>query len=346
MLVTVTGGTGFVGSHSVAALIGQGHRVRLLVRDRTAVGAALRPLGVDPGAVEVVAGDVTDEESVRRAVDGADRVLHAAGVFSFDVRDRRRMRAVNPRGTQVVLQAARTAGVGKVVYVSSIVALMPSRTPLSTDSPVGRPREAYFASKAAAEAIARRYQAEGDPVVITYPPALLGPDDPHVGDQTARLRDILRGLMPMWPLGGFPVGDVRDTAALHARLLADDCEKQGRYFGPGRYLSTRAYIGALREVTGRGLPTAFLPARAMLPVGWLTSLVQPVWPLHIPAEYGGLYICMCAAKVADGCGAPLGIQPRPVTETIADTVRWLRHKGLLTDRQAGLAGAPASRRDG
>src|SRR5688572_27663593 len=94
-LVAVTGGTGFLGSHSVAALLRAGHRVRLLVRREAAVEPALRPLGVDPGAVDVVVGDVTDERSVRQAVDGADSVLHAASVFSFDARDRDKMRTVN-----------------------------------------------------------------------------------------------------------------------------------------------------------------------------------------------------------------------------------------------------------
>jgi nucleoside-diphosphate-sugar epimerase len=346
MLVAVTGGTGFLGSHSVAALLRAGHRVRLLVRTEQAVEAALRPLGLDPGAVEIVVGDVTDEVSVRRTVRAADSVLHAAAVFSFDARDRRRMREVNARGTETVLRAARDADVGKVVYVSSVVALMPSPgRPLSADSPVGRPRETYFASKAAAEVTARKYQAAGAPIAITYPPALLGPQDPHVGDQTTRLRNILRGLMPMWPLGGFPVGDVRDTATLHARLLSTEFEEHGRYFGPGRYLSTRDYLDTVRGVTGRRLPTAFLPAPAMLPVGALTSLIQPIWPFHIPAEYGGLYICMCDARVDEGACAPLGIHARPAAETVLDTVRWLHEQGLLSDRQAGSAADLVSRRN-
>ena len=340
MLIAVTGGTGFLGSHSVAALVHAGHRVRLLARTERAVDAALRPLGVDPDDVDVEIGDVTDGVSVRRTVRAADSVLHAAAVFSFDVRDRRRMRAVNARGTDVVLRAAAAADVGKIVYVSSIVALMPSAgRPLSQDSPVGRPRETYFASKAAAEVIARRHQAAGAPIAITYPPALLGPHDPHVGDQTARLRNVLRGLMPMWPSGGFPVGDVRDTAALHAALLSTEFEEHGRFFGPGRYLSTRDYVATVRQLTGRRLPTVFLPARAMLPVGALTSLIQPVWPYHIPAEYGGLYICMCDARVHDSESAPLGIKARPAVETIGDTVRWLYEQGLVSARQAGSAAA-------
>jgi nucleoside-diphosphate-sugar epimerase len=345
MLVAVTGGTGYVGSHSVRALLRRGHRVRLLVRNQANVERALRPLGVDPAGVDVTVGDVTDEASVRDAVRGADGVLHAASVFSFDSRDHRRMREVNEQGTGVVLDAAVAAGVKRVVYVSSVVALMPSRhRPLSADSPVGRSRETYFASKAAAEVVARRHQDKGAPVAISYPPAMLGPHDPHQGDQITRVRNVLRGLMPMWPLGGFPVGDVRDTAELHAAMLGSpQAALRGRYFGPSRYLSTRELVGVLREVTGRALPTVYLPARAVLPLGLVSGLVQRVWPFHIPAEYGAVYICHCATRVEPAACTPLGIRPRPVAETVADTVRWLHRQGLLSDRQAGLlAGQPSA----
>ncbi|MER5426536.1 NAD-dependent epimerase/dehydratase family protein [Streptosporangium roseum] len=340
MLVSATGGTGFVGAHSVAAIVGMGHRVRMLVRDVSKVKRALAPLNVDLDAVDVVTGDVTDADSVARAVRGADAVLHAASVYSFDSRLHMRMRQVNERGTEIVLDAARRAGADPIIHVSSVVAMFPARGQvIHEDSPVGRPRETYMASKAAAEVIARRHQAEGAPVVITYPPALLGPDDPNLGDQNARLRSVLRGLTPLWPLGGFPLGDVRDTAALHARLLASPGDRPGRHFGPGRYLSTRQYVEVLREVTGRALPTIFLPARGMIPVGRFVDLVQRVWPWHIPAEYGAIYTCACATRPAEGVSTH-GISPRPIAETVGDTVRWLRENGHLSARQAG-SGRPS-----
>jgi dihydroflavonol-4-reductase len=324
MLVCVTGGTGFVGAHSVAAILAGGHRVRLLVRDESTVDSVL------PGAaVDVVRGDVLDEASVARAVRGADAVLHAASVYTFDPRRRAELSRTNELGTEIVLAHARAAG-ARTVYVSSVGALFPSRRPLHADSPVGRAREPYLASKAAAERVARRHQAAGAPVAITYPPALLGPDDPRLGDQTVRLRDTLRGLMPVWPLGGFPLGDVRDTAALHAGLLAGS--GAGRYFGPGEYVSTRRYLRLLREVTGRALPAVHLPARALLPVGVLAGWLQRVWPWHVPAEYGAIYTCACATRVR---AAPP--PTRPLTTTFADTVAWLHRAGHLSARAAGRA---------
>src|SRR5207247_2402833 len=103
MLVTVTGGTGFVGSHSVAAIVRAGHRVRLLVRDEARVRPALDPLSVDASGLDVVVGTVTDEAAVATAVAGCDAVLHAASVYSFDSRLRTQMRAVNAAGTGTVL---------------------------------------------------------------------------------------------------------------------------------------------------------------------------------------------------------------------------------------------------
>ena len=337
MLVSVTGGTGYVGSHSVAALLRAGCHVRLLVRDKDAVARALNPLGADPDEVEIQVGDVLDPAAVERFVSGADAVLHAASVYSFDSRKAADMRRVNVTGTENVLSAAHRAGVERILYVSSVAALYPAQGPaIDLHSPVGRPRDVYMATKAEAEDVARRHQSEGAPVLISYPPALLGPFDPHVGDQVARMRDTLRGLMPIWPLGGFPVGDVRDTAAMHAAVLTRPLEKRTRFFGPGRYLTTRQYMRTLRQVTGRMLPAVFFPGRAMLPVGRLADLMQRVWRWHIPAEYGAVYICVHATPVADH-EPVLGIEPRPVEETVADTVRWLQASGQLSQRRAGTS---------
>ncbi len=332
MLVCVTGGSGFVGAHSVAAILRAGHRVRVLARDPASVASSLEPLDVTPGSVEVVPGDVLDEAAVSRAVRGADAVLHAASVYSFDPRRRQEMAATNEAGTAIVLEAAVRAGVRRTVYVSTVGALFPASGPLETTSPVGTARDPYLASKAAAERVARRYQDNGAPVVITYPPALLGPHDPRIGDQTTRLLATLRGLTPIWPGGGFPFGDVRDTAALHASLIAG--EGAGRYFGPGRYVETREYLETLREVTGRSLPVLRLPAVSLLPVGAFANLLQRVWPWHIPAEYGAIYTCAHATAVSEN--APTGGVPaRSVASTVADTVAWLHGSGLVSDRAAG-----------
>src|SRR5262245_25577960 len=108
MVALVTGGTGYVGSHAIAALTGAGHRVRVLARSPTRVPAALARLGVDD--VETAIGDVLDPAAVERALEGCDAVLHAASVFSLDARRAEEMRAVNVRGAEILLGTAQRAG--------------------------------------------------------------------------------------------------------------------------------------------------------------------------------------------------------------------------------------------
>jgi dihydroflavonol-4-reductase len=136
MRVLVTGGTGFVGSHTVAALVEGGHEVRLLVRARQRVAAALAPLGLQAADLDTTVGDVTDPAAIDQAVRGCEAVVHAGSVYSLDSRDAGRIRQVNVRGTDLVLGAAHRAGLDPIVYVSSIVAMLPSggRT-LTPDSP-------------------------------------------------------------------------------------------------------------------------------------------------------------------------------------------------------------------
>ena len=108
MKVLVTGGTGFVGSHSVAALVARGHQVRLLVRSPDQVARSLSPLGV--ADVESVVGDVTAPQPVEEAMAGCDAVLHAAAVYSVDPRAATRIRETNVRATEIVLGAAVRMG--------------------------------------------------------------------------------------------------------------------------------------------------------------------------------------------------------------------------------------------
>jgi nucleoside-diphosphate-sugar epimerase len=105
--VLVTGGTGFVGSHSVKALVDAGHEVRLLVRAPERIAPALAPLGLD-GADHVV-GDVIDAAAVERALDGCDAVLHAANVYRLDSRAAREMLEVTGDGAARSRAAAAEA---------------------------------------------------------------------------------------------------------------------------------------------------------------------------------------------------------------------------------------------
>jgi dihydroflavonol-4-reductase len=158
MRVLVTGGTGFVGSHAVAAIRAAGHEL-----PARAVAGAGR--GGDFAAwpeQRLRGGDVTDEAAVGAALTDCDAVLHAAAVYSFDPRAAARVRATNVRGTELVLEQGRRLGLDPLVQLSTFGVLLPSaNTPLTPDGPLGRARSPYLRSKIEQEAIARRLQGEG-----------------------------------------------------------------------------------------------------------------------------------------------------------------------------------------
>lgn len=336
MRVLVTGGTGFVGSHTVAALIASGHEVRLLVRSPDRIAPALRPLGVTEG-VDHIVGDVTDPDSVARALSGCDAALHAAAVYDLDTRASGAISRTNVAGAGTVLRAAVEHGCDPVVHVSSFAALLRRGATATPDSPLSDVRGGYIRSKAASEAVARQLQRDGAPLVIVQPGAVVGPDDPHVGDGSRRLRDILRGRYPMWPTGGMHTVDVRDTARVLAAALAPGAGPR-RYLVPGHFVDGRTTFTTLRAVTGRRLPHVVMPGAMILPVAWAASAAQRILPFHVPVEYEGALLISYGMRCDDSrAREELGVQPRPLVETYGDAVRWLHRAGHLTARQAGAA---------
>lgn len=273
---------------------------------------------------------------------GCQAVVHAGSVYSLDSRDAGRIRRVKVRGTQLVLGAAQRAGPDPTVYVSSFVALLPpGGQTLTPASPAGHPPGPYLGSKANAELVARRYQQAGAPVVITYPGLRAGPPRPAPQRGLRMLRDLLKGRYPIIPSGGFPIVDVRDVAAVHAAVL-----EPGR--GPRRYLASGTNAAGLAElvarlgtVTGRQLPAMTMPAGLLLPVGRAVQVLQRIVPFHIPAEFEGIYVAWCAARYDDTrTQRELGVAPRDLQATLADTVRWLVDQGHISPRQGGQPATP------
>jgi dihydroflavonol-4-reductase len=335
MRVLVTGGTGFVGSHSVAALMRAGHDVRLLVRRADRIAPALEPLGIT-APMDHIVGDVTDPEPVARAVAGCDAVLHAAAVYNLDARASRATTETNLPGTQIVLDAAVAEGCDPIVHVSSTVALTRRGTTVTPDSPLSNLRSPYIASKAASEQYARSLQDWGAPIVIVQPGGVYGPHDPHLSDQMRRLKDVLKGRYPMWPTGGYHVVDVRDVAAVHAAVMVVG-QGPRRYIVPGDHTHGRRLFGALRAVTGRRLPFLTVPSVLMLPITWSVSKIQPFVPFHIPADHEGVLINHNVTRCDDSrARSEVGVVPRSLEDSLRDSVRWLHEHGHVSVRQAGL----------
>jgi nucleoside-diphosphate-sugar epimerase len=333
MKVLVTGGTGFVGAHSVAALVSQGHQVRLLVRSPDQVARSLSPLGV--ADVESVVGDVTAPQSVDEAMADCDAVLHSAAVYTVDPRAASRIRATNVRATEIVLGAAVRMGLDPIVHVSSYTALLPPKPPgavLTPDSSVTKPVGTYAQSKAESEQVARRYQEEGAPVVIVYPGGVIGPHDPYLGDSNRNIAEWAKSGMAM--RGGGPTVDVRDVAAVHAAVMEPGLGPR-RFMITGHYISMPDLMAMLHEIIGRRRRIVAAPAGLTLALGRVADLMQRLAPARLPLNYEGPWIFSLQPHCDDSRTiSELGVTPRDLKVTLTDTVRWLEEQGHLPAARA------------
>lgn len=269
-LCVVTGGCGFIGSHLCEALLEAGARVRVL--DDLSSGREENLRGVR-GRVDLRRGDVRDPRAVAPALDGADTVFHQAALVSVadSVERPRECFDINEAGTLTVLEAARGAGVRRVVFAGSAAAYgNDPGLPKREDMPA-RPLSPYAAAKVAAEGWMRAFAGlYGVETVVlryfnVYGPRQ-NPSSPYSG-VVSRFVDALRAGRPPVIFGdGKQTRDfvfVRDVA--RANLLAAARGTVGRgeilNIAAGRAVSLLDLAGILERISGRVLPPLFEPAR-------------------------------------------------------------------------------------
>jgi dihydroflavonol-4-reductase len=267
----VTGANGFLGAAVVRALIAAGEPVRAFVR----AGSDRRNLaGLD---VEEALGDLTDVESLRRAVAGCSGVFHVAADYRLWVADPAPMYRANVDGSVNVLEAAAAAGVPRMVYTSSVAVLgiNPGGTPADEDTPVTVAQMIghYKRSKFLAEqAVRGRARELGYPVVTVNPSTPIGPGDVRPTPTGRVLLDAAAGRMPAFVDTGLNLVDVDDCARGH--LLAHSAGVPGeRYILGGEDFTLRRILEVVAGCVGRPPPRVRLPHWVVYPIavaaeGW------------------------------------------------------------------------------
>jgi nucleoside-diphosphate-sugar epimerase len=313
--VFVTGGTGFIGGAVVRQLRGRGDDVVALVRN-PAKGAALEALGC-----VLVAGDLNDERAIRSGMEGCDAVIHAAAVYEVGIpaSARRSMQEANVGGTERVLGAALEAGIGRVVYVSTVGVFGNTHGQVvdeSYENPADDFTSEYEKTKWEAHQAARRLIDEGLPCVIVQPGGVYGPGD--TSSIGVLLDQFLSGRMPLIPFPelGMCLTHVEDIAA--GILLALDRGRIGEaYVLSGPVTTVREAIGVVADETGKKAPKRALPTglmKALTPIGPLVGKLmgQPPNLRELISSADGVTFWASHDKAT----RELGYEPRGLREGI------------------------------
>ncbi len=256
MKTFVTGATGFVGSHVARLLAAKGADLRLLVRSGS------RRENLDGLSADLVVGDLTDPQSLRKGMEGCEAVFHLAADYRLWIRDPRPMYASNVDGTTAVIEAAQAAGVRRTVYCSSVATLgfgydrlaVNEDTPVKVADMIGH----YKRSKYLAERKALELAAKGADVVIVNPSTPIGERDIKPTPTGRIVLDFLLGNFPAYIETGMNLVDVHDVA--HGHLLAFEKGRRGeRYILGGENLTLKQILDTLGELTGLPSPTMKVP---------------------------------------------------------------------------------------
>ncbi len=330
MTTLVTGGTGFIGSHVVRALLARKVPVRCLIR------AGSNRANLNGLEIDYVVGDLNDYASLKLALRDCDQLYHVAADYRLWARKPEEMVRTNVEGSRALLQAAADAKLSKIVYTSSVSAI--GRPHENGSLGIGReeldpqPDELigpYKRSKFLSDKVAREFAQKGLPVVIVNPSTPIGPQDIKPTPTGKMIVDFLNGKMPGYVDTGLNFVDVQDVAAGHC--LAGEKGKVGeRYILGNKNLSLKDFLHTLSRVSGMPPPKFKVPyAVAWLAGAFSTGLScftgrEPGIPLdgvrmsHAPMYYD-------ASKAV----RELGMPQTPIEESLRKAVAWFKEHGYV-----------------
>lgn len=325
MKVFVTGATGFIGASLVRELLNEGCAVKVLARP----GSDRRNLaGLD---VEVCEGDLCWPESLARGLAGCDTLYHAAADYRLWTRDPAAMYEINVGGTRNILQAALDAEMAKVVYTSSVGTLGnpgegtpgTETTPVTLADMVGP----YKKSKFLAEREAESFVARGLPLVIVNPSTPVGARDIKPTPTGKIIVDFLNRKMPAYLDTGLNLVDVEDCARGHI-LAARRGTIGEKYILGNQNLTLKEIFALLEGIAGLPAPRFRLPYTPILLAAYVNEGIarltgkEPLIPLA-GVQMAGKFMFFDSSKAV----RELGLQQRPVTESLATAVEWFRAEG-------------------
>jgi nucleoside-diphosphate-sugar epimerase len=343
MPVLVTGAAGHLGANLVRRLLADGESVRVLVRPGSNNAAT------DGLSVERVSGDLRQPSTVAAAVQGCRQVYHCAATVSTVAGGEREIYDCNVLGTRNLLEAARAAGVERVVVSGSLSAVgnVPGRP--SDESMPFYPFDehlAYGHTKALVEHECWRAVCEGLDVVVAVSCAILGPHDYKPSRMGKVLLDFANGAMRAYIPGGFEFVTARDIAEGHVLAMRKGRKGQRYIFASG-YHEVDDLMAMMSRVTGRPLPPLRLPAPVMAVIA---AVVSPVLTRLFPRVDQRLTPAavrlLTQRRRADCTKAKteLGFVPTPVENAVREAYEDFVRRGLVREPRGTVAQAASPAR--
>jgi nucleoside-diphosphate-sugar epimerase len=315
----LTGGTGFIGGHVARRLRERGDEVVALVRSPEKA-TALSALGC-----ELIEGDLTAEEAIRRGCEGADAVFHLGAIYKIGIRrsERPAMEEANVAGTERVLDAAIDAGVPRVVYVSTVNVFGNTRGEVVDESFRRTDHDwlsFYDETKYRAHEVAEERIGRGAPIVIVQPGGVYGPDDhSEVGNMIVQ---TATGKLPakMFPETGFVLSHVDDIAA--GIVAAHDRGEVGEaYVLAGERIRMGELVDRVAALAGRKPPRMTMPSALIKASAPLGPLVGPL--MGFPPNLGEVIRTSSGVTFwasDDKARRELGYSPRPLDDGLRETI--------------------------
>src|SRR4051794_27847163 len=320
MRAFVTGATGFIGGHVARKLAQRGDQVVALVRSPE------KASDLEAQGAELVEGDLSNEEAIRRGVEGADAVFHIGAIYKVGIKKSQaeELWDANVRGVERVLDAAHDAGVKRIVYTSTVNVFGNTNGEVVDEG--YRRDEAdgflsvYDETKYRAHLIAEDRIAKGYPIVMVQPGGVYGPDDhSEVGNM---IDQAARGKLPakMFPETGFMMVHVEDVA--DGILLAHDKGEIGEsYVLAGEKTSMGEIVDRAAATAGRKPPRMTMPNALMKMSAPLGPVIGPA--MGFPPNLGELISASAGVTywaTDDKARRELGFKPRGIDEGLRDTI--------------------------
>jgi dihydroflavonol-4-reductase len=319
----VTGGSGFIGQHLVAALLAQGYRVRIL---------DLRPPPRTGQQAQYIKGSILDEALVREALADVEEVYHLAGLPGMWMPCKDDFHAVNCRGTEIMLNTALKRSVSRFLHCSTESILFGPSPPrsfgieLAHTTPAEMPG-VYTRSKLLAEQLALDAAAAGFPVVIANPTMPIGPHYGNLTPPTLMLQYFVHRRVQIYFDFIVNLVDVRDVAA-GLLLVMKHGQNGQRYLLGGESISLREVLDAIGAVSGRTALRVPIPAKIAQTTAAMMEFVADHVTHRAPAAtVEGVRIALRSRSLSiEKSRRELGYAPSPIGPALCEAIASLVSK--------------------